>query len=250
MTCPACGRENDATSRFCAGCGASLATAGVASEARKIVTVFFTDVAESTALGERLDPELLRRVMWRYFDVVQGILERHGGTVEKFVGDAVLAIFGVPVVHEDDALRAVRAAAEIRDTLEGLNDKLGREHGIRIATRTGRLGAMDTAKLRARDRDASSRRSCAPASTRPRRGMSVGRSRRGARWAVRLSLVCWHFAQHGQRISCMCVANVRSVDAYLHAIGGVYRSTVCGELPDDPDLQWWVVRRAGREAGI
>ena len=137
MTCPACGRENDATSRFCAGCGASLATAGVASEARKIVTVFFTDVAESTALGERLDPELLRRVMWRYFDVVQGILERHGGTVEKFVGDAVLAIFGVPVVHEDDALRAVRAAAEIRDTLEGLNDKLGREHGIRIATRTG-----------------------------------------------------------------------------------------------------------------
>ena len=115
MTCPACGGENDRTARFCARCGANLASAGVASEARKVVTVFFTDVADSTALGERLDAELLRRVMWRYFDVVQGVLERHGGTVEKFVGDAVMAVFGVPVVHEDDALRAVRAAAEIGD---------------------------------------------------------------------------------------------------------------------------------------
>ena len=80
-------------------------------EARKIVTVVFTDVAGSTALGEQLDPELLRSVMWRYFDAVQGALERHGGSVEKFIGDAVMAVFGVPVVHEDDPLRAVRAAA-------------------------------------------------------------------------------------------------------------------------------------------
>ena len=99
MTCPACGGENDRTARFCARCGANLASAGVASEARKVVTVFFTDVADSTALGERLDAELLRRVMWRYFDVVQNVLERHGGTVEKFVGDAVMAVFGVPVVQ-------------------------------------------------------------------------------------------------------------------------------------------------------
>ena len=99
MTCPACGGENDRTARFCARCGANLASAGVASEARKVVTVFFTDVADSTALGERLDAELLRRVMWRYFDVVQHELERHGGTVEKFVGDAVMAVFGVPVVQ-------------------------------------------------------------------------------------------------------------------------------------------------------
>ena len=99
MTCPACGGENDRTARFCARCGANLASAGVASQARKVVTVFFTDVADSTALGERLDAELLRRVMWRYFDVVQGVLERHGGTVEKFVGDAVMAVFGVPVVQ-------------------------------------------------------------------------------------------------------------------------------------------------------
>ena len=137
MTCPACGGENDRTARFCARCGANLASAGVASEARKVVTVFFTDVADSTALGERLDAELLRRVMWRYFDVVQNVLERHGGTVEKFVGDAVMAVFGVPVVHEDDALRAVRAAAEIGDAVGGLNDELSREHGIRIVTRTG-----------------------------------------------------------------------------------------------------------------
>jgi class 3 adenylate cyclase/tetratricopeptide (TPR) repeat protein len=109
----------------------------VGDEARKVVTVFFTDVADSTALGDQLDPELLRRVMWRYFDVVQGVLERHGGTVEKFIGDAVMAVFGVPVVREDDALRAVRAAVELRDALGRLDDELAREHGIRIAARTG-----------------------------------------------------------------------------------------------------------------
>jgi class 3 adenylate cyclase/tetratricopeptide (TPR) repeat protein len=109
----------------------------VGDEARKVVTVFFTDVADSTALGDQLDPELLRRVMWRYFDVVQGVLERHGGTVEKFIGDAVMAVFGVPVVREDDALRAVRAAVELGDALEALDAELSREHGIRIAARTG-----------------------------------------------------------------------------------------------------------------
>jgi class 3 adenylate cyclase/tetratricopeptide (TPR) repeat protein len=106
-------------------------------EARKVVTVLFTDVAGSTALGEQLDPEVLRRVMWQYFEAVQGALERHGGTVEKFIGDAVMAVFGVPVVHEDDALRSVRAAAEIGDALRQLNDELAREHGVRIATRIG-----------------------------------------------------------------------------------------------------------------
>ena len=137
MTCPACGRENDPDARFCARCGAPLALAAVAAEARKVVTVFFTDVADSTALGERLDPELLRRVMWRYFDVVQAVLERHGGAVEKFIGDAVMAVFGVPAVHEDDALRAVRAAVELGDALRELDDELSREHDIRLAARTG-----------------------------------------------------------------------------------------------------------------
>src|SRR5512135_2779364 len=101
----------------------------VEPSARKVVTILFTDVAGSTALGERLDPELLRTVMWRYFEAVQAALERHGGTVEKFIGDAVMAVFGVPAVREDDPLRAVRAAAEIDDALRELNADLQRDHG-------------------------------------------------------------------------------------------------------------------------
>ena len=85
------------------------------SEVRKTVTIVFCDVVGSTAMGEALDPETLRRVMERYFDAMRAAIERHGGTVEKFIGDAVMAVFGVPRVHEDDALRAVRAAADMRD---------------------------------------------------------------------------------------------------------------------------------------
>jgi class 3 adenylate cyclase len=115
----------------------TLAVMAQEPEARKVVTVLFTDIAGSTALGEQLDPELLRSVMWRYFEAVQGALERHGGSVEKFIGDAVMAVFGVPAVHEDDPLRAVRAAAEIGNALCALNDELAREHGVEIVTRTG-----------------------------------------------------------------------------------------------------------------
>jgi hypothetical protein len=100
------------------------------AEARKIVTVLFADVAGSTALGEALDPEAVRRVMGRFFDEARSAIERHGGTVEKFVGDEVMAVFGVPAVHEDDALRAVRAASEMRERLAALNAELGRERGI------------------------------------------------------------------------------------------------------------------------
>jgi class 3 adenylate cyclase/tetratricopeptide (TPR) repeat protein len=107
------------------------------AEARKTVTVVFSDVAGSTSLGEQLDPEALRRVMQRYFAETQSILERHGGTVEKFIGDAVMSVFGIPTTHEDDALRAVRAADEIRGQLKALNDEFGREHGVSIAIRTG-----------------------------------------------------------------------------------------------------------------
>ncbi len=108
-----------------------------AREARKTVTVFFCDVSGSTALGERIDPESLRHVLARYFETARAILERHGGTVEKFIGDAVMAVFGVPVVREDDALRALRAASELRDELVGLNDELERAYGTRLELRIG-----------------------------------------------------------------------------------------------------------------
>jgi class 3 adenylate cyclase/tetratricopeptide (TPR) repeat protein len=134
--CAACGSENRAGARFCDSCGAPLASPQ-ARELRKVVTILFCDVTGSTAMGERLDSESLRRVMERYFAVARGVLERHGGTVEKFIGDAVMAVFGIPVVHEDDALRAARAAAELREELAGLNGELHREFGTELQVRIG-----------------------------------------------------------------------------------------------------------------
>jgi class 3 adenylate cyclase len=104
---------------------------------RKTVTVLFCDVTGFTNLGERVDPETMRRVMLRYFDEMRTVLERHGGTVEKFIGDAVMAVFGIPVLHEDDALRAVRAADEMRARLSQLNDELDRRWGVRLEERIG-----------------------------------------------------------------------------------------------------------------
>src|SRR5439155_731984 len=105
---------------------------GSAGETRKVVTVLFTDLVGSTSLGDRIDPETVRRVMSRYFDTMQTAIEHHGGTVEKFIGDAIMAVFGLPTLHEDDALRAVRAAVEMRTTLALLNEELERDHGLRI----------------------------------------------------------------------------------------------------------------------
>jgi len=107
------------------------------SEVRKTVTIVFCDVVGSTAMGESLDAEAVRRVLARYFEQMREALERHGGTVEKFIGDAVMAVFGVPEVHEDDALRAVRAAAEMRDRLRALNKELERDFGIELENRMG-----------------------------------------------------------------------------------------------------------------
>jgi class 3 adenylate cyclase/predicted ATPase len=139
-TCPSCGEQNPPNARFCAACGSAL-DADVPStpprELRKTVSVVFCDVTGSTTLGERLDPESLRRVMGRYFDEMRSALERHGGTVEKFIGDAVVAVFGIPAVHEDDALRAVRAAAEMRRARDRLNEELERTWGVRIQARIG-----------------------------------------------------------------------------------------------------------------
>jgi class 3 adenylate cyclase/tetratricopeptide (TPR) repeat protein len=117
MICTSCAAENRDGARFCDSCGALLVVEA-AREQRKVVTVLFCDVTGSTALGERLDPEAVRVVMARYFEVARAAIERHGGTVEKFIGDAVMAVFGVPTIREDDALRAVRAAEELRDAVD------------------------------------------------------------------------------------------------------------------------------------
>jgi class 3 adenylate cyclase/tetratricopeptide (TPR) repeat protein len=110
-TCAECGYQAAASFRFCPECGARAD--GQAREQRKVVTVLFCDVVGSTALGESTDPEAVRTLLARYFEQMEAIVERHGGTVEKFIGDAVMAVFGIPVAHEDDALRACRAAVEM-----------------------------------------------------------------------------------------------------------------------------------------
>jgi class 3 adenylate cyclase/tetratricopeptide (TPR) repeat protein len=136
--CPSCGEENAERARFCQNCATPLGEADApAGDVRKVVTVVFADVTGSTALGERLDPEALRRVMGRYFDEMAAVIERHGGTVEKFIGDAVMAVFGIPLLHEDDALRAARAAIGMREALAELNADLEREHGEGLAARIG-----------------------------------------------------------------------------------------------------------------
>lgn len=136
LVCAHCGQENPEIARFCLACATPLA-AEERVERRTLATFLFCDMTGSTAMGERLDPESVRDVMFRYFQRMRAVIERHGGTVDKFIGDAVVAIFGVPVVHEDDALRAVRAAAEMQEQLNMLNDELHTEFGSRVAIRIG-----------------------------------------------------------------------------------------------------------------
>ena len=126
--------------------------APAAREQRKTVTILFCDVTGSTSLGEKLDPESLRALLARYFERMKGIVESHGGTVEKFIGDAVMAVFGVPVLHEDDALRAVRAAVEMRDVLPelGVEGRIGVTTGEVVTGTEERLATGDAVNVAAR----------------------------------------------------------------------------------------------------
>ena len=118
--CASCGRETPDGFPRCANCGAPLDAPPPAREQRKTVTVVFCDITGSTELGASTDPEALRALLARYFEQMKGIVEAHGGSVEKFIGDAVMAVFGVPLTHEDDALRACRAAVEMHEALPEL----------------------------------------------------------------------------------------------------------------------------------
>lgn len=134
--CASCRATLPAVAKFCLECGTPVASLPE-HESRRTVTLLFTDVTGSTAMGEQLDPEAYRGIMGRYFEVARAAVERHGGTVEKFVGDAVLAVFGIPEVREDDALRAVRAAWDLGAGLRLLSDELVTSIGVRLLVRTG-----------------------------------------------------------------------------------------------------------------
>ncbi|MDQ3952407.1 MAG: AAA family ATPase [Actinomycetota bacterium] len=135
--CDRCGAPTPAGARFCPACGAAVAEPPATSQALKTVTVVFTDMVDSTALGERFDPESLHTVMRGYFDAIRDVVERYGGSVEKFIGDAVVAVFGIPALHEDDPLRAVSAASAIHRAIAELGARLQRDAGVALEVRTG-----------------------------------------------------------------------------------------------------------------
>lgn len=147
MSCPSCGKELPAAFPFCPFCGASVAGAQPAPgrEERKLVTVLFVDLAGFTARAERLDPEDVRSLLAPYHAHVRSELERFGGTLEKFIGDAVVALFGAPAAHEDDPERAVRAALAIRDWAgersDGLHVRIGVNTGEALVALDARPGA-------------------------------------------------------------------------------------------------------------
>ena len=135
--CGTCGAANPIDARLCGMCGASLLKDEAAGEVHREATVVTSDLKGSTALGERLDPEALREVLNRYFTVMRAVFESHGGTIEKIIGDAIVAVFGLPFRHEDDPLRAVEAAAESQRALATLNDELEQGWNVRLVNRTG-----------------------------------------------------------------------------------------------------------------
>jgi len=149
--CGTCGFAVEGAYGYCPACGADLSAAS-SREQRKTVTVLFCDVAGSTELGETMDPERVRALLARYYLAMRAIVERHGGSVEKFIGDAVMAVFGVPVAHEDDALRAVRAAIQMRDAMPdlGLRGRIGITTGEVVTGTVERLVTGDVVNVAAR----------------------------------------------------------------------------------------------------
>ncbi|WP_411277164.1 adenylate/guanylate cyclase domain-containing protein, partial [Gaiella sp.] len=146
IVCSRCGRESPEGERFCASCGTALKPF-VRREERKVVTVVFADIVGSTARAEHADPEDVRAVLAPYHARLRQELERFGGTVEKFIGDAVVGVFGAPIAHEDDPERAVRAALAIQDAIADLNDAdTALELEVRVGVNTGEaLVALDAA---------------------------------------------------------------------------------------------------------
>jgi class 3 adenylate cyclase/tetratricopeptide (TPR) repeat protein len=138
VTCPSCGQENPEAQKFCGECGAKLDVV-VPREIRKTVTALFCDLVGSTTLAETHDPEVLRPVLRGYFEEMRAAVERHGGEVQKFIGDAVVAVFGLPVAHEDDALRAVRAGLEMQERLSVANERSSIPLAARIGITTGEV---------------------------------------------------------------------------------------------------------------
>jgi class 3 adenylate cyclase/tetratricopeptide (TPR) repeat protein len=136
--CPRCGAAAGEAARYCSACGALLREdPPPVTRARKVVTVMYADVSGFTALAERHDPESLQQVMRRYFDEMRRVVDLHGGTVDKVIGDAMQVLFGVPVLHEDDAVRAARCSLEMRAALDTLNDEIDARWGERLRIHTG-----------------------------------------------------------------------------------------------------------------
>jgi len=154
-TCPTCGAANRTDARFCASCGGSLAADPPATSApsptpqpastaeRRLVTVLFTDLVGFTTLAEDRDPEAVRELLSRYFDAATETITLHGGTIEKFIGDAVMAVWGTPTAHEDDAERAVRAALELIDAVRALHPGLQARSGVLTGEAAVTLGATN-----------------------------------------------------------------------------------------------------------
>src|SRR3954451_1309029 len=140
IRCWNCGEQNPSRFRLCGYCGSPLAGApapAVPHEVRKVVTLIFSDLKDSTSLTERIDAEAINEVKERYFGAMATEIARHGGKIEKYIGDAIMAVFGLPRAHEDDALRAVRAAHGMTVAMSELNKDLLAFYGVEIAARTG-----------------------------------------------------------------------------------------------------------------